>query len=369
MIDNNLSYQKNKSGSISNGLKVILTGGGTLGSVSPLVALWQEMKQADSSAYFLFVGTKNGPEKDFLKKYEIEFQPLPSIKFRRYFSFLNVVDFFKLFFVIIRSVVLLKRFKPDVIISAGGFIAVPLVWAAKFFSKTKVVLYQSDLRAGLANKLCQKRANLIFTAFKETLSDFPKNKTFLAGALIRQECSEVDQNKIHDYPPRILILGGGTGSKFINDLIAGLLPELTTKYQVNHVTGKNKRLNQEMKNYSQFELLDQDYYEKINQADLVISRAGLSTLMELAFLGKAIILIPLADSPQTANAEYFSQKQSVLIYSQKENTKADLLNLINRIMTDNALKEKIQSNVKNIFLLNGREKISQEIFKLCQQTN
>ncbi|MBU1036758.1 UDP-N-acetylglucosamine--N-acetylmuramyl-(pentapeptide) pyrophosphoryl-undecaprenol N-acetylglucosamine transferase [Patescibacteria group bacterium] len=346
-------------------MKILLAGGGTLGSVSPLIAIWQSLKNKQALDATLFVGTKNGPEQFFLKNYDLSFVSLPLVKFRRYFSLQNILDIFKFFLSLIQSFFILKKFKPDVILSAGGFTAVPLIWISIFF-KVKVVFYQLDLKPGLANKLCQKRANLIFTAFKETVKKFPLSKTNWAGSVIRQECQSTKNEKESSNIPSIMLLGGSSGAKFFNNLVIKSLRELTQKYFIIHITGKDKKPKLELNNYVSYELLTTDLFEKIAQADLIISRAGLATLMELSHLEKAVILIPLPNSAQTANAQYFCDKNAAYCLQQKDLTADDLIQKINKIFADKDLLNNLRKNIKNIFPAQGEEKIAQAIIELCK---
>ncbi|MBU1131291.1 UDP-N-acetylglucosamine--N-acetylmuramyl-(pentapeptide) pyrophosphoryl-undecaprenol N-acetylglucosamine transferase [Patescibacteria group bacterium] len=344
-------------------MKIILAGGGTLGSVSPLIAIWQKLKAKDENLDAFFIGTKKGPEKELVNRYQIPFKYIISGKFRRYFSLLNIIDLFKIILGIIQSLLLLKKIKPDAIVSAGGFIAVPLIWASRFY-KTKVILYQSDLKIGLANKLCQKRADYIFTAFSETVSQFSK-KAEVAGTVLREEIAKVESRRpTRKEPLNILILGGGIGSQKINQLAVDSIKQLSEKFKIIHMTGKNKRSKTQDHNYQSFEFLTDDYYQKIAEADLVISRAGLSTLMELSYLAKPAILIPLPDSAQEKNAEYLCQKKSAIYLNQKELNSEKLITAINQAINDKGQLANLADNIHQIFLHGGEEKIAQRIYEL-----
>ena len=343
-------------------MKIILFGGGTLGSVCPLIGIWQSLKKKDDKLDTLFIGTKSGPEKNFISKYNIPFKSISSGKLRRYFSFQNVIDLFKIEIAFWQSIYILFRFKPDVIISAGSFVAVPLIWASKFF-KTKVILYQPDLVPGLANKLNQNQANYIYTAFSDTTKYYPKNKVKVAGTVLRHEIKEVN-SKLKTENLRLLILGGGTGSESINQLIKKSINQLND-YQITHVTGKGKgvgrKTKEEKSNYESVELLTDDYYQKIAEADLVVSRAGLSTLMELSYLLKPTILIPLPDSPQEQNAYYFCELNAAVCLPQKSLTTEKFIKAIKN--SDDELIT-LGKNLNQAFTHGGEELIAQKIYEL-----
>lgn len=346
-------------------MKIILAGGGTLGSVSPLIAIRQSLKEKDDNLQTLFVGTKDGPEKAFIERYKIPYKSILSGKLRRYFSLLNVIDVIKIILAIFQSFCLLIRFKPDFIISAGSFVAVPVIWASKSF-KTKVILYQSDLKVGLANKLCQKGADYIFTAFLETVAQFPKGKTDVVGSVLRDEINKKvgwRQSTFSKNRRNIMILGGGTGSESINQVIKKSINQLSD-FKIVHVTGKGKGIDIQEENYQSFELLTDDYYQKIAESDLVISRAGVSTLMELSYLSKPTVLIPLPDSAQIQNADYLCQRKAAVCLEQKELTSTMLIKKINELINNHRQLKNLSENIYKVLQHQGEEKIAQKIYEL-----
>lgn len=346
-------------------MKIILAGGGTLGSVSPLIAIWQKLKEKDSNLETLFIGSKRGPEKQFIKSYQILFKSIFSGKLRRYLSLLNIIDLFKITLAFFQSLIILYKYSPDFIISAGSFVSVPLIWASRF-RRTKVVLYQPDLKLGLANKLCQNQADYIFSAFPETVEQFSK-KTEVVGTVLRNMIQKIEsRDSTYKECKNILILGGGTGSQRINEIIIESLDRLTKDYKITHITGKNKRSKTQDHNYQSFELLTDNYYQKIAESDLVISRGGLSTLMELSYLAKPTLLIPLPDSAQEENAEYVCQKQAAICLNQNELNSEKLVEKINKVINNKQQMTKLSENIHHIFIHNGEEKISQKIYELSK---
>ncbi len=307
-------------------MKVFLTGGGTLGSVSPLIGIYQKLKEKDNNLVTFFIGTKSGPEKEFVKQYCVKYESIVSTKYRRYSSLKSFLIPGLLFISFWQSLFLLIKHKPDWIIGAGSFVQVPLIWASKFF-KTKVVLYQSDLKKGLANKLNEKQADLIFVTFPESKKYFKNlNKVQVVGTVLRSEINEVNNNEENI----LLVLGGGTGATSINNLIKESICELTKDFKVIHVTGQGKKLDFKHDNYEQYEILLDDYYEKLNQAKLIISRAGLSSIMELSYLAKNSILIPLPRSSQVDNAKYICFKKGAVCLEQDELNSNKLIKAVKR---------------------------------------
>lgn len=346
---------------MANKTKIILTGGGTLGSVMPLIAIYQELlKQGNSGDNFLWVGTLNGPEKDFIEKYGIKFRAINSGKLRRYFSFKNFLDIFYLLIGFIESLVIIADFKPGLIISAGSFVSVPVVWAARFLGK-KIIIHQQDFRPGLANKIMAAAADKITVTFKKSLTNFNEVKTILVGNPVREEIIKIkDQRpKIADYQyfgfnenkPVLLILGGGTGALTLNKLINEALPELLNVCQIIHLTGKGKGIfNQDInqKGYYVKELLNEELIKAYQIANLVISRAGMATLTELSYLGKPTIVIPLPDTHQEDNVEYFAKQNAVIYLKQSELTIDYLLKSIKGLLENKSEREKLGMNFKKI---------------------
>lgn len=375
---------------MNSAVKIILAGGGTLGSVSPLIAIWQELSKQNIKIDTLFVGTTSGPEKNFLKQYPaIKFASLPSAKWRRYLSLLNLFTPFLFVLALSKALVILSNFRPKLIISAGGFTSVPLIWLGKLMG-SKVIIHQLDLEPTLSNKLTKQQADLITVTFEKSLNDFPKKKTVLVGPLIRQEANvviptepaesagerrnplkvinEYKENTSHKAIPttkNLLFLGGGTGALSLNKLIVEALPLLDKQLNVIHVTGRGKNIIKgNQPNYSQVEFLTAEYYQKINEADLVVSRAGLSTLLELSFFAKPVILVPLPNSHQEVNAGYYQSKKAAINVKQNHLTAKILAAKINSLAQDKAGLKELSKNIKMMAPNNGAFAMIKEIVKL-----
>jgi len=218
-------------------MKILLSGGGTLGSVSPLIAVWQKIFEQKPDSQALWVGTKDGPEKDFVKNYKLDYRSITAGKLRRYFSLKNLLDPFLVLMGFFQSLKIIKEFKPQIIISAGGFVSVPLAWAGKF-KKVPVLIHQQDVRPGLANKLMASSAEKITVTFEKSLKDFPIEKVTLTGNPVRQEIFNGSKEEAYNFfkldfnIPTVLILGGGTGSLAINKLVWMSLRKLTENMQL-----------------------------------------------------------------------------------------------------------------------------------------
>jgi len=354
--------------------RIVLTGGGTLGSVTPLLAIADELLALDNDQFSLmWIGTSLGVERNMTSDYPLIYKSILAGKLRRYFSLRNLTDIFSLFIAFWQALFILLSFRPKLIISAGSFVSVPVVWAAKLLG-IKILIHQQDIRPGLANKLMAPCASIITVAFEKNLADYGK-KAIWIGNPVRKEFKKYKEEETrhgaspHDNLPTVLILGGGTGSETINSLIIKNLAELTKFCKIIHITGKHgikpcldNSLN---KNYYSYDLLTAaNTAEAMNKADLVIARAGLGTLTELAYLGKPAIIIPMPKTHQEDNANYFEKLKAIYLLNQENLTDEIFVKTIKDLILDkNKLQElSIEINLSmkkeaNIAMLEVIEKL------------
>ena len=222
--------------------KIIMTGGGTAGHVTPNIALMPALKKEGYE--ISYIGSYNGIEKNLIEAQGIPYYGISSGKLRRYFDLKNFSDPFKVANGYFQAIRLLKKIKPDVVFSKGGFVSVPVVLAAKH-CHIPAIIHESDITPGLANKLAIPGATKVCCNFPETLKYLPQEKAVLTGSPIRQELLTGDAAKALSIchfddsgKPVILIIGGSTGSKAINTAVRDLLPELLTRYRIIHLCGK-----------------------------------------------------------------------------------------------------------------------------------
>lgn len=339
--------------------KILLTGGGTLGSVSPLLAIAEELNNSE----FLWVGTNKGLEREIVERENIKFKSIVSGKLRRYFSFRNFIDPFLIIIGLFQSIFIMIKWRPNMIITAGSFVSVPVVIAG-WILKVPSLIHQQDVRPGLANKLMAPFAKKITVSFEKSLADYGK-KAVWTGNPTRHNL-EISNNKpkmtnyfdLQNDLPVVLVMGGGTGAKGINNLISNGLDELTKFCQVIHITGKNKVEKIKVKNYYFFESLNiEEITEAYRLADVVVSRCGMGSLTELSCLGKPSILIPIPDSHQEENAEVFAEKDAAIVLDQKKITPEELSNKIKNILNNREIKEKLSNNIKNVMKKNANKEI------------
>ena len=298
-------------------IKIIFTGGGSSGHVTPSLPLISALRNKDIDIFY--VGSKKGIEHSLIKSLNIPYYAITVGKLHRYWTWKNLLTPFQLVVGVIQSFLICRKIKPNVIFSKGGFVALPIVISAKL-NGIPVVIHESDLTPGLANRLSFPFAKLICITFPETAKYFKnKSKVLLTGMPIRdflkhgnpekglKFCGFTDQQK-----PVLLIMAGGLGSTIVNESIHRLIEPLTKKFQVIHICGKNKSnpAFEGIKNYKQFEYLQDEFADVLASADLVISRAGATSIYELLALNKPHILLPLSKKAsrgdQIDNAKYFA---------------------------------------------------------------
>lgn len=343
---------------------IVLTGGGTAGHIMPNMALINELKKHFDKIYY--IGT-NGMEKNIVKDYNIPFFEIEANKFERKLSFNLIKLPFKLLKSINQAKKILKQLKPDVIFSKGGYVSVPVAIAGKKL-KIPVISHESDLSMGLANKIISHYAKRICVSFPVTTKQ--NKKCVYTGSPVRKEIFEGNsQNVLKDCnfestKPIILFVGGSLGAKAINDFVIENIDNLTKKYNVLHIGGKNATLSNK-KNYYRVKFASniQDYF---CACDIAITRSGANTIFELCAISKPMILIPLpkgnSRGDQVENAEYFkSMNLSNVLFQDKLN----FTNLVYEI--ENTLKHKqiFVQNMKKLELKNVNKKIVDIILQYC----
>lgn len=349
---------------------VMLTGGGTLGSVTPILGMYEAWKKRDPEQEFVWVGTLRGPERALVEEAGIPFIPLLVPKAYRYFTWRWF--FFPLLLVwsLVVSGVLLFRYRPSWILSAGAYVSVPLAWLAPLF-KTRVAIHQLDYLPGLANVLMAPVSSLVTATWPITKEHFPKKTVHVVGALAygshlkatsREEAYEhfdIDRHK-----STVLVLGGGGGSVALNRAFEEVADSLTQDVNVLHATGIGKNIFENRKapeNYHVTELFVEDFGQALNVADVVVTRAGLGTLLELVRQKKASIFIPLPNSPQEANAKAVEEAGAGAVLDQRDLD--DKLTTTIRDVLEPTKKQKLEERIGELFPVDGAE----EIMELIQQ--
>jgi len=350
-------------------MRVILTGGGTLGPVTPLLAVAYALRSKNPDVKFLWIGTRKGPERKLVREKKINYKAIFSGKWRRYLSLRNFFDLFLIIFGGIQSFFILLRYKPDIIVSAGGFVAVPVCWAG-WLLRIPIIIHQQDIQKGLANSLCASFAKKITTAFEKSLRDFPKEKTTWVGNPVRQEITEgskeqgIKRFNLLKNVPTLLVLGGGTGSEFINRLILESLPELTDFCQIIHITGG--RIEARLKDrYHSYKFLGREMANAYAVSDIIISRAGMGVLSELSALGKPSILLPLTGH-QEKNAMYFAEEDGAVVLRERGLMKDKFIGEVKGLLEDTGRQRELGENIRKIFPKNAAENLAEVVWS-CQK--
>jgi len=320
--------------------RIILTGGGTAGHVTPNIALLPGLKELGYDIHY--IGSYNGIEKNLIEQFGIPYHGIASGKLRRYFSLQNFTDPFRVLKGFGEAKKLIKSLKPDVIFSKGGFVSVPVVIAGKQ-CHVPTIIHESDITPGLANKLAIPSASKVCCNFPETLSHLPKEKAVLTGSPIRQELLTGNCENARAFcglksnKPVILIIGGSLGSVVVNNAVRAILPQLLGNFQMIHLCGKGK-IDESLKNldgYVQFEYVQDELKDLFALADIVISRAGANAICELLALHKPNLLIPLSANAsrgdQILNARSFERQGYSMVLEEEELEASTILDAIQKL--------------------------------------
>lgn len=338
--------------------RIILTGGGTAGHVTPNIALLPRLKELGYDIQY--IGSYTGIEKELIEPFGIPYHGISSGKLRRYFSVQNFTDPFRVLKGFREAHKMIRQLKPDVIFSKGGFVSVPVVLAGKR-CKVPVIIHESDMTPGLANKIAIPSAAKVCCNFPETLKSLPEGKAVLTGSPIRQELlsgnkiAAMDMCHFTSDKPVILVIGGSLGAVAVNNAVREALPELLKDFQIIHLCGKGK-MDESLKDvegYCQFEYIKNELRNLFALADIVISRAGANAICELLALHKPNLLIPLSANAsrgdQILNARSFERQGFSLVLEEEQLTKETLLNAVktlyeNRTTFINSMKNSGQQD-------------------------
>ena len=353
--------------------KIIMTGGGTAGHVNPNLALIPSLEKNNFEVKY--IGSKDGIEKEIVKDANIPYYGISSGKLRRYFDLKNFSDPFKVVKGVFEASKIMKKEKPDVVFSKGGFVSVPVVVAASL-RKIPVVAHESDITPGLANKLSAPFCDKLCVTFRESLKYIKGDKGVLTGSPIREEILKGSKVKglnfcgFYGDKEILFIMGGSLGSKIVNSVIRDNLDELLKRFDIIHICGKNN-IDDNLKNkkgYKQFEYVKEELPDLMTAADYIISRAGANSIFEFLVLNKPTLLIPLSKKAsrgdQILNANSFAKEGYSLVIEEEDITNETFLNKVNELvekkqvliqnmkkgkskMGNDAVLEVIMSEIKN----------------------
>ncbi len=323
--------------------KIVLTGGGTAGHVSPNLALIPRLLQAGYEVDY--IGTEKGIEREMIARVpQVHYHAVKSGKLRRYFSWQNFTDPFRVLAGAVQSARLMGKLKPDVVFSKGGFVSVPVVFGA-WLHRIPVVCHESDLTPGLANKLCRPFARKFATTFPEC-ADALGAKAEMTGTPLRPELFQGSRARglallgFTGEKPVLLMMGGSLGAQSVNKVLREALPELLKRFDLCHICGKGnlEPALEGTQGYRQLEFADKELPDLLATADLVLSRAGSNALCEFQALGKPMLLVPYpkgaSRGDQILNAQSLEKRGLCRVLLQEQLTRASLVAALERLWAD-----------------------------------
>lgn len=325
--------------------RIVLTGGGTAGHVTPNIALLPKLRELGYDVHY--IGSYDGIERTLIEACNVPYYGISSGKLRRYFDLKNFSDPFKVVKGFSEASKLLKKLKPDVVFSKGGFVSVPVVLAAKQH-KIPVIIHESDMTPGLANKLSIPAASKVCCNFPETIEHLPKGKAVLTGSPIREELMTGSREKalrftgLSGTKPVLLIIGGSLGSVVVNEAVRSVLPELLKQFEIIHLCGKGKldETLTAMNGYVQYEYISNELKDLFALSDIVISRAGANSICEFLALRKPALLIPLSAAAsrgdQILNARSFEKRGYAGVLEEEQLNGDTLLDALHELWENRA---------------------------------
>jgi len=372
-------------------MRILLTGGGTCGHITPSIAVSKKIKSTTKERVdFLFVGSVDKNAQQLLEAEGIKVKNVICGKFRRYLSFKNFIDIFKIPLGMIQAMWLVYWFMPDVVFSKGGFASFPGSFAGWFF-RCPIIIHESDSVPGLANLVIGKMAKIVIVAFGKAGEYFKREKVVLLGNPIREElltgnadrCDE--KFNLQKDKPLVFITGGSLGASFINEAVLRILSELTKSANIIHQCG-NKSGNDyknieeikktaidilgddyEKDGYHPVEFIGEEMKDVLARADLIITRGGASALAEIAAIGKPSIIIPIYNSPgnhQQENAFTFKNAGAGIVIEQPNLTPNLFLMEINKILENSELSKSMGENAKKLANPEAAQRIAEVVLEI-----
>lgn len=351
--------------------RVLLAGGGSGGSATPVLAVAQAIRRLEPDANIVYVGTRGGPEADLAAAQGLPYVGISAGKLRRYWDPQNFVDPFKVLRGIGESYALARRFRPHVAFAAGGFAAVPPMVAARL-AGARTLIHQQDVEPGLANKLLVPFADRITVSLESSREHFPRARTTFTGNPVRREILEAQPEWAYQRlglepgVPVVVATGGGTGALGLNKLIAGAAPRLVERCQVVHLTGRGRGVPVQTSSprYRQVEFLVDEMAPLLAAATMVVTRAGLGTLTELAALRKPILVVPMPGSHQWANARAFESLGAAEVADQDQLTPEAMAQRVLALLDDDTRRERLSAAIGASMPREAADRIAEHLLAL-----
>lgn len=340
--------------------RILCTGGGTLGSVTPLLALVPALQH--EGHVVSWIGTWHGPEQALIKNQRVDFYGIIAPKFRRYFSLKHLCVPFQAVIAVVSVAVLMLRLRPELILSAGSYVSVPVVWIGRLLG-ARVVVHQQDVEVGLANRLMFPAAHVVTTVLEKYDRPIQHAHVVWTGNPVRDLTPTTHQFSFSG--PTILIFGGGTGAASLNALMTA---ELCQHADVIHCTGEGKAPARiDSPRYHPFPFLTDGMKEALTIADVVVCRAGLGTLSELAYLKKAAIVVPLPGTHQEYNAELLKAHDAAIVRSQADLTPEQFTAEVISLLEHPQERTRLETKIQEVFPAHANETYLEVIHSLLRR--
>jgi len=357
-------------------MKVVVSAGGTGGHIYPALAIIEKIKEKDKNSEFLYVGTHNRMEKDLIPELGIKYEQLEIIGFNRK----KLLSNFKTLSLFLKAKKkaskILKEFKPDIVIGCGGYVTAPVIYAASKL-KIKTLIHEQNSVVGMSNKFLSKYADLIAVSFEATMKDFDQKKVVLTGNPCGEKSLKVKKAKKEEFgldenKKLIVIVMGSLGSRTVNDKIVNMLDKFNQNYEILFVTGNSYYEKvKDMKTNKNIKIVPFVYEipRVLKICDLLISRAGASTMSEIMALNVPTIFIPspyVPNNHQYKNAMSLVEKNAALILEEKELIDDNLIKMVDDVLNNEKKYTEIKENLKDMGINDSMEKIYNEIIKLVK---
>jgi len=345
---------------------ILLVGGGTLGSVNPLLATAAALKVSNSNLKCVFWGEQNERDQKVVEEADIQFYTIPAGKLRRYFSLKNIFDVPVITWATFVAWRKLRTLQPLMVVTAGSYVAVPVVWAARWLH-IPVLLYQQDTTLGLANKLIAPLST-IRCATSDAQARLLPEPVNIVGYALRQDLRFGDANRaaanygLKKDLPTILVIGGSSGALELNRRFIDALPYLRPDIQVIHITGEGKSIATKRTGYVLVSFTNRELPDLYALATFVVSRAGSNVLAELIALGKPALIVPLPNTHQVQNAAVLEESGALVRAEQDLNPQA-FGELLNNYVTNPERLAKLRSATAHLWETQGAEKLAALIAK------
>ncbi len=355
-------------------MRVLLAGGGSGGSAAPVIAVAEALRHTRPDTEFLYVGTPRGPERALAADAGLPYVAVRAGRLRRFATWRNLTDPVLVGVGFLQATAIAAKYRPHVAFGAGGFATVAPLVAARL-SGARVLLHQQDVHPSLANRMLAPLASGITVAFEAGGRAFPGKKPVVVGNPVRPSIltgSSAEARRLFDLQegcPVLLVTGGGTGALGLNRIVHEAASDLVEDCQIIHLTGVGRAIGGwTHPRYHTYEFIAEGMKHVLALADVVVSRAGMSALAELAALGKAAVLVPMPASHQEANAAAFANAGAAIVLDQRHLSPARLTATVRSLLTDAGRRRAMGAAAAQALPRGAAETIARELERLGPAT-